>query len=80
MYLSIIKYNFKCFYIVNIPCNSAVLLQIDFNKIESWINAVQVRVSSTVIYWTGPSRKLIGSDKWQYLNLILMSDLNETKN
>ena len=29
--------NFKCFYIVNIPCNSAVLLQIGFNKIESWI-------------------------------------------
>ena len=27
------------------------------------INAVQVRVSNTVIHWTGPSRKLIGSDK-----------------
>ena len=32
--ISIIMCNFKCFYIVNTPYNSAVLLQIGSNKIE----------------------------------------------
>ena len=38
----------------------------------------RLRVSSIVIHWTSPGKKLIGSDEWQYLNL-WMSSLNETK-
>ena len=57
-----------CLSTPHLPCLSCSILG----------NAVQVRVPSIVIHWTTPSREMIGSEKWQYLNL-WMSNLNEVK-